>query len=111
MKSSHIHFDIQLDDNNIPNKILWDASDKQPKGAEETKAFCLSLWDSKYQSTLKIDLWSKDMPLDEMKRFYVETLGGLAESLMSATGDEHMVNEINDLCERLGKYIEKQSQK
>jgi hypothetical protein len=49
--------------------------------------------------------------MDDMKRFYIETIGGLAESLKNATGDEVMVTEINDLCERLGKYLEKESKK
>lgn len=109
MKTSEINFTIQLDAQNVPNKILWDASEKKPSGKEETKAICISLWDANKQNTLKIDLWANDMPVDDMKRFYVETLGGLAESLKSATGDETMVSEINDLCDRLGKYLEKQS--
>lgn len=111
MRESEINFKIVLDKDNVPEKLFWDASDKQPNGYEPTKAFCLSLWDDKNNSTLKIDLWAKDMPLLEMKRFYVETIGGLAESLRSATGDETMVEEINQLCERLGKYVENESKK
>lgn len=111
MRESEIKFKILLDDQNIPEKIQWDATDKAPKGYENTQAICVSLWDNAHNSTLKIDLWSKEMPLDDMKRFYVETIGGLAESLKNATGDETMVTEINDLCERLGKYIESESKK
>jgi gliding motility-associated protein GldC len=111
MRETEIKFKIQLDDQNIPENIYWDATDKSPMGFENTKAICLSLWDNVHNNTLKIDLWSKDMPMDDMKRFYIETIGGLAESLKNATGDEVMVTEINDLCERLGKYLEKESKK
>lgn len=109
MKTSEIKFTIQTDDKNIPNKIFWEATEKQPSGKEEVKAICVSLWDGTHQNTLKIDLWAEDMPVDDMKRFYIETIGGLAESLNNATGDQTMVSEINDLCDRLGKYIENQS--
>jgi len=111
LKTTEINFIIQLDDQNMPEKILWDATDKKPLGKEEAKAISLALWDGSQQNTLKIDLWAKDMPVDDMKRFYVEAIGGMAESLKNATGDEVMVSEINDLCERLGKYLEKESKK
>jgi gliding motility-associated protein GldC len=111
LKTSEIKFTIELDEQNIPNKIFWEASDKKPAIPEETKAFSLALWDSPHNSTLKIDLWAKDMPVDEMKRFYVEAMGGMAESILNATGDQTMSSEINDLCERLGKYLESESKK
>ena len=109
MKTSEIKFTIQLDDHNVPNTIFWEATDKKPAGKEEAKAISVSLWDSTQKNTLKIDLWAKDMPVDDMKRFYVEAIGGMAESIKNATGDDVMVSEINDLCERLGKYLEKDS--
>ena len=35
----------------------------------------LSVWDAvKTQETLRIDLWTKDMPVDEMKLFFHQTL-------------------------------------
>ncbi len=111
MKTSEIKFTIALDEQNVPEKIFWEATDKQPQGEEETRAIAIALWDFKYQSTLKIDLWSKDMPVDEMKRFYIETIGGLSDSLMKATGDTVMVDEINELCNRLGKYLENETKK
>ncbi len=109
MRKTEIKFVVELDNQNIPEKLYWDATDKNPSGLEEVKAFCISLWDSSHNNTLKIDLWGKEMPALDMKRFYVETIGGLAESLRNATGDEILYSEIDDLCKRLGKYIEKES--
>ena len=111
MRNSEIKLTIELDEQHIPNKIFWDATDKKPANQEETKAFSLALWDSSHNSTLKIDLWSKDMPVDDMKRFYVEAMGGMAESILNATGDQTMASEIKDLCERMGKYLEAESKK
>jgi gliding motility-associated protein GldC len=104
MKQSTINFKVELDDKNTPERIIWDASDK-PDELSETKSISLSLWDHVQKNTLRIDLWTKDMPVDEMKRFYIDCLGGLAQSVLTSTGDEHMSTEINKLCEKLVKHV------
>lgn len=106
MKKSTINFTVELDQNNVPEKILWDATDKPEPGVSDTKSISLALWDTRHKNTLRIDLWTKDMPVDEMKRFYIDCLGGLAQSALTATGDEVMANEINALCERLVKHVQ-----
>ncbi|MGC1243379.1 MAG: gliding motility protein GldC [Chryseosolibacter sp.] len=109
MKKSTINFTVQLDDNNIPDKILWDATDKPDPGLTETKAISIALWDHLQKNTLRIDLWAKDMPVDEMKRFYIDCIGGIAQSMISATGDEFMASETNALCEKLVEHLRKES--
>ncbi len=106
MKLSTINFKVELDDKNTPERIIWDASDK-PDELSETKSISLSLWDHVQKNTLRIDLWTKDMPVNEMKRFYIDCLGGLAQSSLTATGDEFMANEMNSLCEKLAKHVMK----
>lgn len=101
MKKSTIQFAIELDSNNIPERILWDATDKPADTPSDTKSISVALWDSHQKNTMRIDLWTKDMPVNEMKRFYIECLGGIAQSVLSSTGDERMANEINSLCDRL----------
>jgi gliding motility-associated protein GldC len=107
MKKSTINFTIELDDKNIPDKIYWDATDKPDPGLSETKSISVALWDHIQKNTLRIDLWAKDMPVDEMKRFHVECLGGIAQSILSSTHDEFMANEINALCDRLVEHLKK----
>ena len=104
MKQSVIQFKVDLDEKNIPQRIVWDASDK-PDELSETKSISISLWDHLQKNTLRIDLWTKDMTVDEMKRFYIDCLGGLAQSMLNATGDEYMASETNQLCERLATHI------
>ncbi len=105
MKKSAINFSIELDNNNVPEKIHWDATDKPDPGLTETKSISVALWDHQQKNTLRIDLWTKDMPVNEMKRFYIECLGGIAQSALSATGDEVMASEINALCDRLVEHV------
>ncbi len=104
MKKSSIQFSIELDDNNVPEKITWEATDK-PDGISESKSISISLWDHEQKNTLRIDLWTKDMPVEDMRRFYIDCLGGLAQSSLTSTGDEVMANEMNALCEKLVKMV------
>jgi gliding motility-associated protein GldC len=105
MKQSTIQFTVHLDDNNVPEKIEWDATEKPESGLSETKAISVNLWDHQQKNTMRIDLWAKDMPVDEMKRFYIDCVGGLSQSVLSSTGDEFIANEMNALCDRLAKHI------
>ncbi len=107
MKKSNIQFTVELDPHNVPERIHWDATDKPTDTPSETKSISISLWDSQQKNTMRIDLWTKDMPIDEMKRFYIECLGGIAQSALTATGDERISSEINALCDRLVEMIRK----
>lgn len=111
MKQSEIKLTVLLDADNIPEKILWDADDKDVEGEMETPAFNLNIWDGMNRNTLRIDLWTKDMPVDEMKRFFIDTLGGLAQSILNSTGDEYMAEETNALCERFIDYVKEEQRR
>lgn len=88
---------------------MWDATEKPDPGLSETKAISIALWDQAQKNTLRIDLWTKDMPVEEMKRFHIDCIGGMAQSVLSATGDEFMANEINALCERMVKHVQSEN--
>jgi gliding motility-associated protein GldC len=106
MKKSTITFSVQLDSNNIPEKIQWDATDKPDPGLTETKAINIAIWDHNQKNTLRIDLWAKDMPVLEMKKFFIDCIGGLGQNILTSTGDEFMANETHALCERLVKHVQ-----
>lgn len=106
MKKSEIHITVALDEANVPEKITWNASDQVEDGPSSTKSMSLSMWDDKQKNTLRIDLWTKEMPVNEMKRFCIDAIGGLAQTTLNATGDSYMAQEMNDLCDRLVKHVE-----
>lgn len=109
MTKSEIKFTIELDSNNVPEKIEWSASETGDK-LSETKTISLSLWDGDQKNTMRIDLWTKDMPVDEMKRFAVDCIGGMAQTIMNSTGDEFMTSEINKLCDTLVEHLRKEQE-
>ena len=65
-KKSDINIEVVTDENKVPEEIYWSAEDGNIY-KEEAKALMLSVWDSKSQETLRIDLLTKEMPVDEMK--------------------------------------------
>ena len=77
--TSKIELNVELDANRVPEKLFWTAQDGGITN-EEAKAMMLAVWDSKTQETLRIDLWTKDMPVDEMKVFFHQTLQGINSS-------------------------------
>jgi gliding motility-associated protein GldC len=108
MKKSEIYFSIALDENHVPEAISWRATDAGDK-IHFAKAINIALWDRQEPGTMKIDLWTKDMPVPEMKHFYVDTIGAMAESLKTATGDDVMVQKMRALCEELVNHINEES--
>ena len=108
MRKSEINFTVELDEQNIPEKITWNATEKSNEEPDETKSISVSLWDDQQKNTMRIDLWTKEMPVDEMKRFYIDCLGGMAQSVLNSTGDEFMSQQMNDLCEKLVEHVKKE---
>jgi gliding motility-associated protein GldC len=111
MKKSEIKFLVSLDKDNIPNKIEWNAEDSLNEKLSETKSISLALWDHTKMNTLRIDLWTKDMQTNDMKKFYVDCIGGLGQSILNSTGDEFMSKETNNLCEKLITHLKNNSNK
>lgn len=104
MKKSEIKISVALDDNHVPEKLSWTAKDGGIEN-ETAKAILLSVWDSKAQETLRIDLWTKDMPVDEMKKFFHQTLVAMTDTFQRATGDEKMADTMKDFCDYFGEKM------
>ena len=105
MKKSEIKFSVVLDKDRIPKKILWNATEDLNNNINKTKSISVSIWDEVNKNTLRIDLWTKDMTVNDMKKFYIDTIGGLSQSILNSTGDSYMSKETNLLCDKLVKYI------
>lgn len=95
-KKKEISITVELDDNNVPEKIDWNATDKEGEGIANCKAMFLSMWDPQRQDTLRLDLWTKEMTRDEMKIFFHQTLVTMAETFENATEEEEMTEDMRD---------------
>ena len=103
--TSEIKFQIELDENKVPETLYWTAKDGGIVN-EEAKAIMLSIWNSKNKETLRIDLWTKDMPVDEMKIFFHQTLVAMADTFEKATQDDKMTGTMRDFCDYFAEKLE-----
>ncbi len=103
--TSDITLTVGLDENKVPETLHWTAQDGGITNAE-AKAMMLSVWDSKQQESLRIDLWTKDMPVDEMKVFFHQTLVAMSDTFQRATQDEKMSATMKDFCDYFAEKLE-----
>lgn len=101
-----INISVELDENNIPTAIDWNASDKQGEDLAQCRAMLLSMWDHDKKDTLRLDLWTKDMTVDEMKIFFHQTLVTMADTLENATEEKKMAEDMRDFTAYFAEKME-----
>ena len=106
-KSSDIKLTVGLNAENLPVKIDWQAADG-PNGeaVSECKAFLLSLFDKDTRDTMKIDLWTTEMQIVEMDRFFYQTLRGLSDTYFKATQNRELAVEMQKFVQYFGEQTE-----
>jgi len=97
-KEAEIRFKVKLDDENIPESILWDATDSDIEGPKPCSAALISIWDHERRNSLSIDLWTKEMTVEEINIHYFQTIIKMAETYLRATSNK----EIADMIKRFG---------
>ncbi|WP_299178795.1 gliding motility protein GldC [uncultured Chryseobacterium sp.] len=98
MRKTQITIDVELDENHIPENITWNAQDGGIE-KEETKATMISVWDDKAMEALRIDLWTKEMPVDQMKMFIHQILISLGSTYQRATGEDDVAQWMEQMAE------------
>ncbi|MEX2379595.1 MAG: gliding motility protein GldC [Vicingaceae bacterium] len=95
-KKSTINFSIEMDENNVPEKIKWQAEGSDKDKDNLSKAIMLALWDQDENNTLRIDLWTKEMMVDEMKKFTCQNIITMADTFERATGEKDIADQMRD---------------
>jgi gliding motility-associated protein GldC len=103
MKTSEINFKITVDENHLPVNITWEAKDAGE--ASVSKSIMIALWDAHENNTMRIDLWTKDMTIDEMKKFYHQNIMTLTDTYVRATNDNATAEEVRTFFTEVGKKI------
>ncbi len=102
-KKSEIKLSITLDETKQPIAIHWKADDSGVDGLHESKSMLLALWDKKEKSTMRIDLWTNEMMVEEMQFFFYETLASMADTYLRATNDKLMADELKNFAKQFGE--------
>jgi len=95
-----LKFEVELDENHLPENISMQTTDTKESNI---KSLMISLWQAKKKETLKIDLWTKDMPVYEMFIMYHQTLTSMANSLERATGEDKLAAKLKEYCSIFAK--------
>jgi len=103
-KSSQIKIKVGLNTSNLPVKMEWETQDQTSKSKpQECKAMLLSLFDKASKDTLKIDLWTTDMQIMEMDRFFFQTLRAMADTYFKATQNKELAVEMQKFVQYFGE--------
>jgi gliding motility-associated protein GldC len=109
MQTSTITIDVQLDPDRVPQQISWKASDSTADMAQRAKAMMISFWDGADKSALRIDLWTKDMMVDEMSDFFYQTIMTMADTYSRATQYKDLSEDMKNFARQFyTKFREKQ---
>jgi len=103
MKKSDIRFTVTLNDNKFPERIQWSADDSGIEGEKDCSAVMISIWDAADKSTLRIDLWTDKMMVEEMQHLFYETFRSMADTYRKATNDNKTSEEISAFAMKFAK--------
>jgi len=103
MKKSDIRIAVALNNDKLPETIHWSADDSGIEGEKECSSVLISIWDPKDKCTLRIDLWTQKMMVEEMQHLFYETFRSMADTYQRATNDENAAVEIKNFAEKFGK--------
>jgi len=103
MKEAEINIKIKLGEDKIPEEITWQSSDGGSAGIQECKAFLLALWDGEQNNTFRIDLWTKEMKVDEMNFFFYQSLMTMADTFKRSTNNPEGAQKMKDFANELAR--------
>jgi gliding motility-associated protein GldC len=103
-KTSQLRVAVGLDKDNLPVDLQWDADDRAP-GSQPVpcKAMLLSLFERETLDTIKIDLWTVDMQVNEMDRFFFQTLRSMADTYYKATQNRELAVDMQRFVQYFGE--------
>ncbi|MEM1214234.1 MAG: gliding motility protein GldC [Bacteroidota bacterium] len=102
IQTSDINIKVGLNEEKMPVRIDWEASDN-PAGTQLAKAMLLSFFDDETRDTFKIDLWTTEMQVMEMDRFFFQTLRGLADTYFRATQNNELAADMQRFVDYFGQ--------
>jgi gliding motility-associated protein GldC len=111
MHKSNISIDVYLDEQKVPEQIKWKASDSNADMEQVAKAMLLAFWDGADKSALRIDLWTKEMMVDEMADFYYQLLMTMADTFNRATNQPELSAEMKEISKDFIQKFKKEQLK
>ena len=94
MNQSSIIIDVTIHEKKVPEQINWKATESTADSARKAKAMMLAFWDGADRAAMRVDLWTKEMMVDEMADFFYQTFMTMADTFDRATHQHELVHDI-----------------
>lgn len=102
-REAEIKLTINLNEENVPQEIFWEASESEEEGKKKCEAMMLSMWDQEQNNSLTIDLWTNTMQVGDMNTHYFNTLMKLAETYERATNNKELSDKLRNFANEFVK--------
>ena len=107
VKESEITIRVGLNEEKVPVEMHWKAEDNpHHDNMQPCKAMILALFDGENKDTLRMDLWTKDMQVVEMDRFFFQTMRAMADTYYKATQNAELASEMQRFVQYFGEKTE-----
>jgi gliding motility-associated protein GldC len=104
-RTAEIKLIVDLDANNMPTRIEWQASEGLENGPVTCQSMMLSVWDSQNKTTAAIDLWIEDTTVDDMNLYFYQVIHKMADTYLRATKNEDIADSIREFGDGFGETL------
>ena len=98
-RTAEIKLTVDLDSENLPTRIEWQASAGQEHGPITCESMMLSVWDSENKTTAAIDLWIKDTSIEDLNIYFYQVIHKMADTYLRATKNAEIADSIHKFGE------------
>jgi gliding motility-associated protein GldC len=106
-KRSQITITVELDKDQKPENIIWQADAPPQEGkSQQAKAMFLSLFDGEAKDTMKLDLWTKNFQVAEMDRLVFHSLRAMADAYLKGTNNKELANDMQKFAHYFAEETE-----
>jgi gliding motility-associated protein GldC len=104
-RNAEIKLTVDLDDENLPTRIEWEASEARDSGPKTCQSLMLSLWDSEKKTTVAIDLWTRDTTVEDMNLHFYQVFHKMADTYLRATNNAELSKLIHEFGDGFGDNL------
>jgi gliding motility-associated protein GldC len=104
-RTAEIRLTVDLDADNVATRIQWEAEEAAGRGPAACQSMMLSVWDGGKKATAAIDLWTREMTIEDMNVFFYQVLHKMADTYLRATKNESMAQTIHEFGDRFGEGL------
>jgi len=104
-RNAEIKVSVDLDDENLPTRIEWQATEAESAGPKPCQSMMLSLWDNDNKMAVAIDLWTRDTTVEDMNLHVYQVIHKLADTYRRATNNTALAERIHTFGSEFGDAV------